>query len=245
MTLPISKTYRRLTKALLNKEPEEGQTALGPALIIAKIMLSNSSKGSQIVTITDGGANYGIGDLERPIPVIDLREKKKSVNFGYNDKEERSDDDKNKMFYAERADEFFKSGIIASFFTLGEVECYLKDLSIITTKTQGLMGRTIIPIEIPNITLPLQLKQITNISIKLISDRRLRIISINDTPSDEAQYHSLTYKRDYIFLNTIFYFEFFMVPKQEFNFSDHFPIQVQIQYSKRNDENKKVGEKSA
>jgi len=58
----VKDTRENLSKKIFELE-ENGQTALGPALVIS-ILLAARSSGSQVIVCTDGLANKGVGYLD-------------------------------------------------------------------------------------------------------------------------------------------------------------------------------------
>jgi len=62
LSVPISQSMDELTKKVFALE-EGGQTALGPALVVAVAMAAHA-KGSKVILCTDGLANIGLGALD-------------------------------------------------------------------------------------------------------------------------------------------------------------------------------------
>ena len=66
LNTPISHSATKLFESL-DKLKETGQTALGPALLVALGMASKGSHGSKLIVCTDGLANVGLGSLDNDI----------------------------------------------------------------------------------------------------------------------------------------------------------------------------------
>ncbi|KAH3761859.1 Ras subfamily protein [Pelomyxa schiedti] len=74
--LPISKSREALSKKVVSLE-EEGATALGPALVIAVGLCAQVKSRSEIIIMTDGLSNVGLGALEINNPT----QKEKATTF--------------------------------------------------------------------------------------------------------------------------------------------------------------------
>jgi len=221
MKVPIANSSSRLTEIIRRMQPSyEGQTALGPALMVSRELLKGSSKGSQILVVTDGGANHGVGSLHDT-----YRDKSRKNPNPYPARTEAVSDTK---FYKNIAEELKKEGITVSIYTFGDDDCFLKDLSILTNETQGLMGRNEIPVDTPKLALPLHMKGIFNIIIKVIGNKKLIINPISDIPSEKINDHSLKQTKELILTNSISYFEF--KPTEKLKPWEKVPIQVQLSF---------------
>jgi len=207
MTTPISETREKLIYVIKSIRPEEGQTALGPTLLAANILLEGDSKGSHIVVLTDGGSNYG---------------------FGYLQDKENVD----KQFYKDIAKKFKKKGVIVSIFAFGTAPCSLSDLTVLSRETQGLMSRYEVPIETPVITLPAYVQEISDISIQVIASKDILLRCISDLSSEPSSKNRILNKRTVMLLNSIFYFEYELAPESSREAPKSFPVQIQIEYKK-------------
>ena len=210
MNIPISESLMSLEEIIKKITPEDGQTALGPSLLAANILIDDKDLGSQVVVLTDGGANYGIGTLQE-------------AEGG------RVDD----QFYVIIAKEFKVKGTFVSIFTFGDAACKLSDLTILSKETQGVMGRYEIPLETPILTLPAYVKEISNIKITIFSDPSIRVKSIYEMDSDPKQTDNiLVNERKVMLMNSIFCFECPLKNRTARKPHRRFPIQVQIDYCK-------------
>ena len=106
---PISKSSAKLFESL-EKLKENGQTALGPAVLTALGMASKGSNGSKLIVCTDGLANIGLGTLDNPV----------------------NDDfyDKLKKFAVE-------SGVTINLITIKGEECKVDVLGMLADNTNG------------------------------------------------------------------------------------------------------------
>lgn len=68
INLPIKDSYEGLIK-LLDKDAD-GQTAMGPALVVA-MELVKACKSSKIYVFTDGQTNLGVGNMDKDMGVVD------------------------------------------------------------------------------------------------------------------------------------------------------------------------------
>lgn len=107
---PISLSIEKLLQSL-DQIKETGQTALGPAALIALAMVSKGSQGSKLIICTDGLANRGLGALENPEKVSDFYEKLKEFAL--------------------------KSGITVNVITIKGEECKVDVLGMLADSTNG------------------------------------------------------------------------------------------------------------
>eukprot|EP00826_Nyctotherus_ovalis_P038093 TRINITY_DN3543_c0_g1_i9.p1 TRINITY_DN3543_c0_g1~~TRINITY_DN3543_c0_g1_i9.p1 ORF type:complete len:590 (+),score=157.30 TRINITY_DN3543_c0_g1_i9:108-1877(+) len=210
MERPISETRKDLERIIRSMQPDEGQTALGPTLLAANILLEGHNKGSHVVVLTDGGSNYGFGYLQ----------------------DGKNENDIDAQFYKDIAREFKDKGVIVSIYTFGMSPCSLSELAVISRETQGMMGRHEIPTQIPVITLPVYVQEISDISIQVIARQGLEVTSISDLSSEPGPPNKILNKREVTLLNSIFFFEYKLAPGIRRKAPQHFPIQIQITYRK-------------
>lgn len=111
VTHSVHESRQRLSDKLFDLE-ECGQTALGPAMVVA-INMASSSPGSQVIVCTDGKANRGLGRLED------------------------STEDAAALFYSDIA-KFAKSkGVTVSVVSIAGEECRLEHLGVVADVTGG------------------------------------------------------------------------------------------------------------
>jgi len=207
MTQPISRTKEKLKEVVRSVCPDQGQTALGPALLAADILLGEDNVNSHVVVLTDGGANYGIGNLQ----------------------DARNIDSK---FYNSIAKKFKEKGAIASIFTFGNNPCSLVDLTVLSRETQGVMVRNEFPKKTPVITLPTHVQEISNIEIQVIAHKDLELRSASDVSSERSAANKIINRRAVMLLNSVFYFEYNLANRNNKNAPKSFPIQTKITYHK-------------
>jgi len=204
--IPLSKSYPMLIKTIESIEISlYSATALGPCLVAANELMKNSETGSQILVFTDGGANHGCGALT--------------------DTEEKDIE-----FYNVMADEFYKNHLSVSFYTFGEFDCSLSTTNYITEKTQGLLRRYAIPIDPPNIELPVYIDNIKDIRVELQPSNSLILLPINDIVTIVNTNMVHLHERTYILNTSTFFFEYFINPNTQANLTDYY-LQIQITYS--------------
>jgi hypothetical protein len=90
---------------------ESGQTALGPAVLVALGMASKGSQGSKLIICTDGLANVGLGSLDNEVNNTD--------------------------FYDELRKLAIKSGVMVNVITIKGEECKLDVLGMLADNTNG------------------------------------------------------------------------------------------------------------
>jgi len=95
---------------------ENGQTALGPALLLA-ISIAGKKPGSQVILCTDGLANIGVGSIEDS-PQKDIIE-----------------------IYPKMAEEAKRRGVVVSIISIIGSGCSLETLGIVTDTTNGQIDR--------------------------------------------------------------------------------------------------------
>lgn len=117
LSLSIKHSREALSKKLFELE-EGGQTALGPALLVA-IQMASKTAGSQVIVCTDGLGNIGLGSLEG---FDQMAESEKMVV---------------ENFYSTLAQEAKTAGVSVSVMTITGEECKLEQLSTVADQTGG------------------------------------------------------------------------------------------------------------
>nr|XP_054774734.1 uncharacterized protein LOC129282903 [Lytechinus pictus] len=112
---PISEVHRCLTDKIYSLT-ESGQTALGPALLIA-ISMAAQKPGSKVIMCTDGMANVGLGAL--------------------NDMDNDAAYEEAAAFYDEVGNFARDSGVCVSVLTLEGEDCRAIELGSVADKTRG------------------------------------------------------------------------------------------------------------
>eukprot|EP00057_Strongylocentrotus_purpuratus_P022756 XP_011677230.1 PREDICTED: circularly permutated Ras protein 1 isoform X3 [Strongylocentrotus purpuratus] len=112
---PISEVHRCLTEKIYSLT-ESGQTALGPALLIA-ISMAAQKPGSKVIMCTDGSANVGLGAL--------------------NDMDNDAAYEQAAAFYDEVGNFARDSGVCVSVLTLEGEDCRAIELGSVADKTRG------------------------------------------------------------------------------------------------------------
>ncbi|XP_041452537.1 circularly permutated Ras protein 1-like isoform X2 [Lytechinus variegatus] len=112
---PISEVHRYLTDKIYSLT-ESGQTALGPALLIA-ISMAAQKPGSKVIMCTDGMANIGLGTL--------------------NDMDNDAAYEEAAKFYDEVGNFARDSGVCVSVLTLEGEDCRAIELGSVADKTRG------------------------------------------------------------------------------------------------------------
>lgn len=213
MKRPISETRKDLKRIIRSMQPDEGQTALGPTLLAANILLEGYSRGSHVVVLTDGGSNYGFGYLQ----------------------DGKDENDVDAQFYKDIARDFKRRGVIVSIYTFGSSPCSLSDLAVLSRETQGMMGRHEVPVRTPVVTLPAYVQDISRISILVVANQALHVSSTSDLSSEPAPPYKILNKREVTLLSSIFFFEYKLAPGAHKKPPQSFPIQIQITYRKSNE----------
>ncbi|CAD8122110.1 unnamed protein product [Paramecium sonneborni] len=113
MQNPVGKSAEVLIKRC-GQLQENGQTALGPALLSALELAKVGKPGSMIIICTDGLANYGLGSL---------------------------DGDSNTNFYEKLGQQAAEKGIIISLVTIKGEGCKIDQLAQLVEKTNGIVTR--------------------------------------------------------------------------------------------------------
>ena len=117
MSIPIGKSLEKIMKKLKELQ-QNGQTALGPALLVSLALASKGKPGSSVILCTDGLANQGLGEME----TIEGEEASKTFynNLG----------------------EFAKNhGIVVNIITIKGEECNLESLGKVCDLTNGKVTR--------------------------------------------------------------------------------------------------------
>ena len=110
LSIPISISAQKLLESL-DKLKESGQTALGPAVLVALGMASKGSQGSKLIICTDGLANVGLGSLDNEVNNTD--------------------------FYDQLKEFAIKSGLMINVITIKGEECKMDVLGMLADNTNG------------------------------------------------------------------------------------------------------------
>jgi hypothetical protein len=162
LTVPIAQSMEDLTKKVFALE-EGGQTALGPALVVAVAMAAHS-KGSKVILCTDGLANIGLGALDGvskvraaaaaaaanafkaglvASPPLALSPGGPSLEaVKVNDEVDAAEN-----FYENVGNTAAQAGITVSFVSIADAECRLENLGRVADLTGGEVTR-INPLEL-------------------------------------------------------------------------------------------------
>merc|ERR1712154_467513 len=110
------------------KLTENGQTALGPALVVS-IAMASSKPGSQVILCTDGLANVGVGSLDVP------------STADQNEEEEEEEDDPVLKWYEALGDYAMSKGVVVNIISITDDGCKLENLGKIVEITNGNLKR--------------------------------------------------------------------------------------------------------
>ncbi|KAJ5077025.1 hypothetical protein M0811_00345 [Anaeramoeba ignava] len=118
--IPAIKETKRLLQSNLQNLEDNGQTALGPALVVSA-ELAGKKEGSRVILCTDGKSNIGIGNVDD------------------DDELNKRDDAKENMesFYTQLALECKNKGIMISVMTFDDTDCNLEQISKVVQETEG------------------------------------------------------------------------------------------------------------
>eukprot|EP00486_Rosalina_sp_Unknown_P000113 CAMPEP_0201564840 /NCGR_PEP_ID=MMETSP0190_2-20130828/3443_1 /ASSEMBLY_ACC=CAM_ASM_000263 /TAXON_ID=37353 /ORGANISM="Rosalina sp." /LENGTH=931 /DNA_ID=CAMNT_0047981539 /DNA_START=123 /DNA_END=2918 /DNA_ORIENTATION=- len=136
----IEKAKDKLSQALWKLE-ENGQTALGPALVVS-IAMASSAPGSQVILCTDGLANIGVGSLDQPQEA----NKKKKIDDQIeseddDDEEEEEEEDPVLKWYQALGDYAMSKGVVVNIISITDDGCKLENLGKIVEITNGNLKR--------------------------------------------------------------------------------------------------------
>merc|ERR1712130_433664 len=112
------------------KLTENGQTALGPALVVS-IAMASAKPGSQVILCTDGLANIGVGSLEA-MP---------STNDQIEDEDDDDAEDPILKWYEALGDYAMSKGVVVNIISITDDGCKLENLGKIVEITNGNLKR--------------------------------------------------------------------------------------------------------
>ena len=137
----IGKAHKKLSDAVWNLE-ENGQTALGPALVVS-ISMAAAAPGSQVILCTDGLANIGVGSLDVP---QDDKQKKKKINDQIESEDDDEEDEEEEedpvlKWYQALGDYAMSKGVVVNIISITDDGCRLENLGKIVEITNGNLRR--------------------------------------------------------------------------------------------------------
>jgi len=150
LSVPIAKNMEDLSKKVFALE-EGGQTALGPALVVA-VAMASQSKGSKVILCTDGLANIGLGALDAVAKrQREAAEAAKSPSpnqaqvvgppGGPSAEGAKDEIDVAETFYENVGNAAAQAGVIVSFVSIADAECRLENLGRVADLTGGEVTR--------------------------------------------------------------------------------------------------------
>jgi len=155
LPLPIKQSKAYLSRKVFGLE-EDGQTTLGPVLLIS-VQLASQAPGSKVIVCTDGLANRGVGNLDDPKALKSAR-----------------------RFYRELGAAAKSKSVTVSVLTIKGIECGLIELGQVASITGGevnIVDPMTVVDEFNNIlTTPIIA---TGVNIKIILHNDLLVDSIN------------------------------------------------------------------
>lgn len=206
MAIPIKQTKSKLFDVLDKVEPNTS-TALGPALVSARALLSSKPLGSQIVVFTDGVANTGCGNL---------------------------DDEDGRDFYISFAGEAKNDGIIVSVFSIEGENCSLDSLLPMVQNTNGIVRKSKVLDVGKEIQLKYSQGLATKVQLTLIMHSYLEFRD-RDPSCIYKGNHSLVKEYSEVKPNTVFFFEYGLTPMCYKNiplgYSGFLYMQIQIRFT--------------
>merc|ERR1719242_2297920 len=130
----VSTAKDKLSEAIW-KLTENGQTALGPALVVS-IAMASAKPGSQVILCTDGLANIGVGSLEaKPL------ESASTSDQIENEEDEEEEEDVILKWYEALGDYAMSKGVIVNIISITDDGCKLENLGKIVEITNGNLKR--------------------------------------------------------------------------------------------------------
>merc|ERR1712013_764309 len=133
----LGECHEKLSDALW-KLQENGQTALGPALVVS-IAMASSVPGSQVILCTDGLANIGVGALDADA------QNAQNANAQANEAMEVDDDgdalDPMEAWYTALGDYAVSLGVVVNIVSIADDGCKLELLGSIVEATGGTLKR--------------------------------------------------------------------------------------------------------
>merc|ERR1719242_2287181 len=130
----VSTAKDKLSEAIW-KLTENGQTALGPALVVS-IAMASAKPGSQVILCTDGLANIGVGSLEaKPL------ESASTSDQIENEEDEEEEEDVILKWYEALGDYAMSKGVVVNIISITDDGCKLENLGKIVEITNGNLKR--------------------------------------------------------------------------------------------------------
>lgn len=151
LSAPIFKSVDELTKKVFALE-EGGQTALGPALVVA-IAMAAQAKGSKVILCTDGLANIGLGalDVVNKVRAAALAAAARaraqpqasppSAAAPAAEPEVNPEVEAAERFYEQVGTTAAQAGVTVSFVSIADAECRLENLGRVADLTGGEVTR--------------------------------------------------------------------------------------------------------
>ncbi|KAK5893173.1 hypothetical protein CgunFtcFv8_006069 [Champsocephalus gunnari] len=211
----IAETYQQLMQRVKDLR-EHGATSLGPAAL-ASVAMASRYPGSKVVLCTDGRANIGLGEIEKPPSLSSL-----------------SPSSLTPYFYKQLAQQAVESGVIISVMTFEGTDCRLADVGRFADATGGRVNI----VSIGTVATEIQSASVDNI---LATGVTATLIAPDGVyfPFEDEQNHTLVRGIGNVTKGLEVTFQFAVKPEvmEVFLQKDTLPFQLQLSFKTRDQEN--------
>lgn len=173
LSQPVSSTAANLSDRVFSLQ-SDGQTALGPALLLS-VAMASKSPGSKVVVCTDGLANIGLGTLDN----LQTEEEREAAS----------------SFYDQIGALAAESGVTVSIISIEGDECRMENLGKVSDLSGGSVNM-VQPLELINefaniLALPVLA---SHVELKVLMHNALRLLYVSEDQGTEEEV-AFTYSR--------------------------------------------------